>query len=115
MLPGKNRLKRADDFSKVFKKGRSISGDNLIVRFAANDYSYPRFGFSIGLKFSSLAPKRNRIKRQIRAALAVLLPEIKEGYDVVIMAKKSQKTEISSFDVMKDLKELLKKARLINI
>jgi ribonuclease P protein component len=114
MLPEKNRLKRVDDFTKVFKNGAITAGSCIVIKYLSNKDTRTRFGFSIGIKFSSLSTARNRIRRQLRAILSQELPRIKEGYDIVIMAKKGCKADIATTLLSTDLKNILDRAGLIN-
>lgn len=61
-------------------------GNLFDLKAAANDLSVCRFGFSIGLKVSKKATKRNRVKRQLGAVVGELISRIKPGYDIVIIA-----------------------------
>jgi ribonuclease P protein component len=46
-----------------------------------------RFGITISQKVSKRAVVRNRLKRQVRAALQVLMPQLKSGLWVVIILR----------------------------
>ncbi len=48
-----------------------------------------RFGITVSKKVSKLAVIRNRLKRQISAAIQTLLPQIREGYWVVVVVRSS--------------------------
>ena len=45
-----------------------------------------RFGFSVGKKVGN-AVARNRVKRLLRVAVRQLLPELRSGVDVVVIAR----------------------------
>ena len=45
-----------------------------------------RFGMATGRRLGN-AVVRNRVRRRIRASLRALLPEIRPGYDVLIVAR----------------------------
>lgn len=65
-----------------------------------------RFGISISRKVSKKAVVRNRIKRQIRAALITLMPGIKQGYWVVITVR-SVAISCEYDDFLRELRKVL--------
>lgn len=71
-----------------------------------------RFGISISKKVSKLAVVRNRIKRQIRAALRKLLPLVQPGWSVVIIVRSSI-LECSYWQILQELEQLLLKAGVL--
>jgi ribonuclease P protein component len=70
-------------------------------------------GISIGLKVSKKAVIRNRIKRQIRAAMQELLPHLPWGWQIVIVVKPSA-TECGYGQFLQELKQLLISAEVFN-
>ena len=79
MLPKANRLRRNQDFSKVYEKGIRQNGPDLVLRAlrcpaeSRKTVKPTRIGISIGKKVSKQAVVRNRLKRLIRAAVRQLL------------------------------------------
>jgi len=65
-----------------------------------------RLGISISQKVSKSAVVRNRIKRQIRAALRTLLPHISPGWRIIISVRTTA-TECDFVDFLQELKQLL--------
>ena len=78
MLSKIHRLRKNTDFKAVFTKGRFAEDQFVKIKFYKNSINLTRFGFVVGLKFS---------KRRLRAAVRVLLKEIKPGHDIVIWPK----------------------------
>ncbi len=87
MLPRENRLKKKKDFDKVFKKGKTIAGKLIFLKYLKNKLKINRFGFVVSLKLSKKAVIRNRIRRQLREITRCNLFNIKPGFDVLIIAK----------------------------
>jgi len=112
VLKKENRLTAEKDFGRVFKGSRPVHTQNLTFRVAkrmskseirnpkqiknsnleklkaeSQKLEASRFGFVISNKISKLATRRNALKRQLRAIIEKELPNIKPGYDVVIMVK----------------------------
>lgn len=99
MLPQENRLKHMKDFEILFKEGRFFAGKLITAKvWKIDPEKYPRrkygaddlkIGFVVGLKVSKSAVKRNRVKRQMREVVRLLLKDgkLKKGFHISIMAK----------------------------
>ncbi|MBU2542531.1 ribonuclease P protein component [Patescibacteria group bacterium] len=99
MLTKENRLKYMKDFEILFKEGKFVGGQFLTVKiWKIEPDKYPRreystedlkIGFVVGKKVHKSAVKRNRIKRQMREVVRLLLKEnkLKIGYHIAFLAK----------------------------
>ncbi len=87
MLSFKNRLKKRKEINKVFKEGKSADNDLMIVKAIQNNRDVSRFAFIIPAKIFKRAVDRNNIRRRLREAIREGINEIKEGYDIVLIAK----------------------------
>ena len=124
MIPKEHRLKHMKDFDILFKEGRFVGGDLVTLKvWSINPEKYPRrkynkdelkIGFVVGLKVNKGAVKRNRLKRQMREAVALLLKEekIKNGYMVAVIAKKEM-LEKEYKEIEKEIIKTFKGARLL--
>jgi ribonuclease P protein component len=72
-----------------------------------------RIGISISQKVSKRAVVRNRIKRQLKAILQLLLPQIAPGWQLVIVVKSSA-TQCGYEQFLQELKQLLRSAEVID-
>jgi len=112
MLPRENRLKKEEDFKKVFKKGRGFTNNLFVLKIVKNNLDISRFAFVISKKISKKATVRNRIKRRLDNVIRVDLPKIKKGWDGIIIVLPG--AEIKDFkEIEEDINQLLEKARLI--
>ena len=86
MLPAPNRLRRRQDFTEVYAKGDRHYGKYLKLRVydTKNLEVQTQVGIVVSKKFSKKAVVRNRIKRQLRAILRAFLPQLKQGFQIVI-------------------------------
>jgi ribonuclease P protein component len=109
MIAKPNRLKRKKDFTKVFKKGKFLKGEGIILNFLQNKKTQSRFGIVVSQKISKKASERNKIKRRIRAAIFEKIPNLKSNFDVVIIATPSIKNE-SFQTIKKTINKLFQKA-----
>ena len=73
-----------------------------------------RFGISISKKVSKRAVVRNRIKRQLKAAIQRYLPIIEPGWQVVIVVRPSA-VECSFDEFLRELEYLLKKLGIVTL
>ncbi|ACK69352.1 ribonuclease P protein component [Gloeothece citriformis PCC 7424] len=119
-LPQEHRLKRRKDFQKVYKQGGRYTSPHLIIRTLFESCSENSlnsqptcFGISVSQKVSKKAVIRNRIKRLIRQAIRELLPQISNGWKVVIVIRPGS-VECKYDRFLRELKQLLIKAEIIN-
>ncbi|MBI4133619.1 ribonuclease P protein component [Candidatus Uhrbacteria bacterium] len=112
MLPKAQRLRARKDFDALWKRGRSVYGHALGIRFTETRRRTARFGVVAGLKVSKRSVERNRIRRRIREALRrEFAPRIK-GYDVAVLARPGSARR-SYDEVVSELAELFRRARLL--
>ena len=83
----RQRIKKNEDFQKVFKKGKSFANRQFVVYvMPKQDQQYFRVGLSVSKKLGN-AVKRNEIKRYIRQSLLELRDEVRQDVDYVIIAR----------------------------
>lgn len=129
MLQIENRLKKVRDFNLVMKYGRWVSGqffDIKVLELAKIDGFIPKnedpntfkkqlkLAFSIGLKLSKSAVVRNRLRRQVREVVRLMIKEgvVKNGYYVLLVAKTTAK-EQDYANISQEIKLLFKRAGLL--
>jgi len=132
-LPKANRLQSRQDFRAVFREGIRRSSSHLTLRAlraktdiskqdavknkqsAAKTHPTPtRIGISISLKVSKRAVIRNRIKRQIRAALRQMLLKLSPGWLLVVVVQPSAAIECDYQQFLQELEQLLAEAEVLN-
>jgi len=113
MLPDPNRLKKTKEIERVFKEGRGLKEDSLLLKVAPNNLGLTRFAFVAGQKASKKAVERNKAKRVLREIIRSRLADIKPGFDVVITAL--QGSAGKNFENLeRTVIKLLKKTGLLN-
>jgi len=114
MLAKRHRLCQEAEFNQIFKKGLFLETDLLIMRMIKTQADITRFGFVVAKKISKKAVTRNLIKRRISEAIRICLPQIKPGYDLVIIAK--PETRNSDFkNILKATRGLLGEAKIMDV
>ncbi|KKU12936.1 MAG: Ribonuclease P protein component [Parcubacteria group bacterium GW2011_GWC2_45_7] len=111
MLPTRSRL-TGRTASFVAKRGRSIGGAILRIKWAPARGPLSRATVVAGLTVSKSAVVRNRLKRQCREALRPLLARISPPINLMVFITKAAIGK-SFFELKSELEQLLKKARLI--
>ena len=86
MLPSASRLRQRSAFGRVYAKGRSYATDLVVVYILPCKGHTTRIGFSVSKKLGN-SVNRNRVKRLLREAAREMLPQISDGYDVVVVAR----------------------------
>ena len=112
MLPRKYKLKKDNDFKKVFKNGKYYQQEFIKLKILKNDLTINRFGFVVGLKISKKAVQRNKIKRQLEEIIRLKLNQIKSGFDIIILIN-PEIIEKNYQEIEKILINLLKKAKIL--
>ncbi len=126
MLPKENRLKHMKDFGILFKEGRFFGGQFLTAKvWKTEPDKYPKrkydtkdlkIGFVVGKKVHKSAVKRNRIKRQMREVVRLLLKKdaLKSGFHLAFIAKPAVFGKEYG-EIEKDIKSILEKSRLLDV
>lgn len=91
--------------------GSSFAHPLLVLYFLKKDQGGTQFAVSAG-KSVGKAVQRNRAKRLIRAALQEFIPKIKDGWNIVLVARKPL-AAANCQETKKALKSLFEKANLL--
>ncbi|MBP2033991.1 ribonuclease P protein component [Clostridium algifaecis] len=106
------KLKKNAEFRAVYRRGKSFSNKLLVLYIYRNRKSLNRMGISVSKKVGK-SVTRNRIKRLIKESFRLNCDNLKVGYDLVFIARKSSNNK-TYCDINNSVKFLLKKAGLIN-
>ena len=104
------RLKKNYQYNYVYKHAESVADKNFVLLYCESNAKMSKAGFSISKKYGK-AVARNRIRRQLKAAVAAVMPNVKEGYNVIFIPR--QREAYVFEDVTKSVQALLKKAGLL--
>ena len=106
----KEILRRKDDFDRIYKRGKSIGEKYIVLFYKKNNLSYNRTEFLASKKVGN-SVKRNRARRLMKESYRFLCENIKEGYDLIFIARNTINEKKVS-DVEKSMKRALSRARL---
>ena len=113
MLSREQRITKKKDFDFIFSKGRSRYANFLGVKLVQNSLTFNRFGIIVSNKVSKSAVVRNLLRRRLYAQLFTLLPELKIGYDILVVVQ-PRAVNITSDIIRSELMFLFKGLRLYN-
>lgn len=74
------------DFRRAYAKGKSRVHRLLVTYVLRNRLGVNRVGFTATKKIGK-ACRRNRARRVIREAYRILEPQLRQGYDIVFVAR----------------------------
>mgnify|MGYP003482110740 FL=1 len=108
----RQRIKKNEDFQKVFKKGKSFANRQFVVYcLKKEDQTAFRIGLSIGKKVGK-AVTRNQIKRYIRQTFLELKDDVRQDMDYVIIARNPAAT-LDFHETKKSLEHVLTIAKVL--
>ena len=81
-----NRLRRKADFDRVRAARRTWRHPLLSISVAPNALTYNRYGFITSRRLGG-AVVRNRVRRVLREGVRRLMPRLRDGYDVTLLAR----------------------------
>lgn len=105
------RLRRSADFERARRCGKVLRHRALLISFCANPLPHNRYGIVAGRRHG-IAALRNRLKRRLRAALMDLHPGLRQGFDIVVVARGGAQAQPFG-ELRRMLSELFLRARLI--
>ncbi|ARI75521.1 ribonuclease P protein component [Halobacillus mangrovi] len=107
------RIKKNEDFQKVFKHGESFANRQLVLYYLKkSDQNHFRIGLSVSKKIGP-AVVRNQVKRYLRQAFHELEDQIHPHYDYVIIARKPT-NQMNFHETKRSLTHVLSRSKLLN-
>ena len=81
-------LRKQSDFSRVYKQGKSRGSRFAVILYRRNGLKFTRTAFVASKKVGN-SVQRNRSRRLMRAAYRAVEPNVKNGYDIIFVARAS--------------------------
>ncbi len=110
MLKKVNRLKKRYQFNYVYKAGQHYAGKAVVLYATPSKTKSIKVGFAVTKKIGH-ATKRNLFKRRLREIVRKQLPNLKQNYNIIIVAR----DQIEQYDfeyLQTEIVSLLTKANL---
>ncbi len=105
------RIKKNYEFARIFRHGKRRAGKVVTLHYRKTRTGQNRAGFTT-IKHFGNAVQRNRMRRLMREALRDLAPDLRLGYDIILMGQRADKA-LGFFQVRDDLRKLLLKEKLL--
>ena len=80
------RLRKNVDFQHVRRRGKSQTSRFIVLIASPNRLNHNRFGFSVSKRIGK-SVHRNKVKRRMRESVRLKIPEIREGWDLLFIAR----------------------------
>lgn len=109
-MKSKYRLKKNYQYNYVYKHAKSVADSNFVMLYCKSNNVVSQAGFSISKKFGN-AVRRNKIRRQLKAAVSNVIPGVKAHYNIVFIPRKKERYIYA--DVVKSVNVLFEKAGLL--
>ena len=107
------RLTRSEDINRVRQKGKTFVHKVVVVGVKPNQLGKNRIAVIAGRSLGG-AVQRNQAKRRIRSAIQSLFADLKQGYDIVIIARKLL-LDTDYAELLTALRKLLSQAELMKV
>ncbi len=101
------------DYRRIYARGKSIVTPQIVIYISKNRLSNLRVGITTSKKIGN-AVMRNRSRRIIREAFRLISPDIKRGYDIILVAR-GKTPFLKSTDVREQLIKQLSKAGILDM
>lgn len=79
-------LKENHEFRRLYQKGASAVSGCMVVYCRKNKLGHNRLGITVSVKLGH-AVVRNRARRRLREVYRLHNPELKQGYDIILVAR----------------------------
>jgi len=86
-LKRSSRLTHSEEIYRVRQQGKTFVHDAIVLGAKPNQFDHNRIAVIAGRSVGG-AVQRNLAKRRIRSAYQELIPQVNQGYDLVLIARK---------------------------
>jgi ribonuclease P protein component len=102
------RLRRPEDFRRVYDRKRSVSDDWMLIYACENGLPYLRIGLSVSRKVGG-AVVRNRLRRLYREAFRLTRSQMPGGMDLVLIPRHKEEPALAT--LLNTLPQLVQRAQ----
>ena len=79
-------IKQNHEFRRLYNKGQSAVSPSMVIYCRKSRFAHNRLGITVSTKLGC-AVKRNRARRRLRELFRLAQPKMKQGYDVILVAR----------------------------
>lgn len=106
-----NVLRNKQDFSSIYRRGKSVGDRCVVVFYKKNDLAYNRTAFLASKKVGK-SVARNRARRLMKESYRSLTDQIPTGYDMIFIARNTI-CDLKCADVKKSMEAALKRSGIL--
>ncbi|MCM1290159.1 MAG: ribonuclease P protein component [Corallococcus sp.] len=103
------RLKKNYQYNYVYKHAESVADKLLVMLYCKSNGRQTKVGFSVGKKYGH-AVERNKIRRKLKAAAETLMPQVKDGYNIIFVPRLRENYDY--WQILDGMQKLLHRAGL---
>lgn len=104
MLPFKNRFHGHGSLRYVYKNGQTDRSRLMTIKFVKNPRRRDsRVAIVVGKKILKSAVRRNKIRRRLYEALRLKIYDLREPFDIVVIATSSELLTIPFEEIIKHI------------
>ena len=79
-------LKKNYEFRRLYQRGASAAGGSMVVYCRKNRLGHNRLGLTSSVKLGH-AVVRNRARRRLREVYRLNSPQLRKGWDIILVAR----------------------------
>ena len=79
-------VKQNSDFRRIYRRGRSAVSGGVVVYCLKNRQGMSRLGVTVSTKLGH-AVVRNRARRRLREVYRLNSPQLRKGWDIILVAR----------------------------
>ena len=79
-------VKENYEFRRIYRKGKSVVSPTMVLYCQRNRQGRTRLGVTVSTKLGK-AVVRNRVRRRFREIFRLAQPQLKQGYDFIIVGR----------------------------
>lgn len=108
MIPSAYRLRSRKSFDVIYRRGKSVANEHLVLLTLPSRNSTPKVGFVVGKKVGK-AVCRNKVKRRLREIFRSLIGRV-AGHTSYVVVARSGAAHVDYAGLESDLTQLLQRA-----
>lgn len=113
MLASQNRFHGPNSLRFVYRNGKTVHSHVCKIKYTPNPrLKNPRFAIVVSKKVHKSAVGRNRIRRRFYEAIRSQIPDIKPGFDIVVIVVSGEALGLQFEAIRQTLEQLFKDADL---
>ena len=106
------KLKKRWEFQLAYQKGSKYWNRYFVIYVLNTDFKVLRLGITVSKKVGK-SVQRNRVKRLIRESFCQLRPQMKIGYDIVVVGR-TPASQLTCQEARNGLAHLFQRAAILN-